>query len=234
MAGRVEGQVPAIRLFLALPSLEDVDARDKRRHDGGESDSVRPKVALARMSKIAEDRTGSVRSSHLIPMAPGDRITIKYTRLLPGDSFVSFYSNEKAKPEPADVWTYIGRFFTGDPNSDAARRLHLAPDARRAGACGSVAAAAACMVAALRMFRLGACTRPRVRTNDPRDQAVQLEGVRDQAWQGISVSLLPHARRSISRHGSAHFVRLRRVAAAISAAVEARPRNATGLPTLTA
>ncbi len=116
MVGPVERQVPAIRLFLALPGPEDVDAHDKRGHDGGESDSVRPKVALARMSKIAEDRTGSVRSSHLIPMAPGDRITIKYTRLLPGDSFVSFYSNEKAKPEPADMWTYIGRFFTGDPN----------------------------------------------------------------------------------------------------------------------
>ena len=68
------------------------------------------------MPKIAEDRQGSVRNSHLIAMAPGDRITIKYSRLLAGDSFVSFYSNEKAKPEPADPWTYIGRFFTGDPN----------------------------------------------------------------------------------------------------------------------
>jgi hypothetical protein len=68
------------------------------------------------MPKIAENRTGSATNSHLIPMAPGDRITIKHMRLQAGDSFVSFYYIEKADPDPSDNWSYIGRFFTGDPN----------------------------------------------------------------------------------------------------------------------
>jgi hypothetical protein len=68
------------------------------------------------MPKIIENRKGSATNSHLIPMAPGDSITIKYMRLQAGDSFVSFYSIEKADPASSDQWNYIGRFFTGDPN----------------------------------------------------------------------------------------------------------------------
>ena len=68
------------------------------------------------MPRIAEDRKGSTINSHLIPVAPGEKITIKYVRLMPGDSFVSFSYVEKGRPKPSDKWIYIGRFFSGDPD----------------------------------------------------------------------------------------------------------------------
>jgi hypothetical protein len=67
------------------------------------------------MPRIAEDRKGSRINSHLLPVAPGEKITIKYARLMPGDSFVSFSYLEKEFPEPSDKWIYIGRFFSGGP-----------------------------------------------------------------------------------------------------------------------
>ena len=40
------GLVPAIHVFAAAQGREDVDARDKRGHDGGESDPIRTRLAL--------------------------------------------------------------------------------------------------------------------------------------------------------------------------------------------
>ena len=40
------GLVPAIHVWAAPQGREDVDARDKRGHDGGEVDSIRTKPAL--------------------------------------------------------------------------------------------------------------------------------------------------------------------------------------------
>jgi len=46
------GLVPAIHVFVALQGRKDVDARDKRGHDGGEGDTTSAKTALAGLSKI--------------------------------------------------------------------------------------------------------------------------------------------------------------------------------------
>ena len=47
------GLVPAIHVFLLPPGKKDVDARDKRGHDGGEADSIRAKIALGPRRKPA-------------------------------------------------------------------------------------------------------------------------------------------------------------------------------------
>jgi hypothetical protein len=86
------------------------------------------------MPRIAEDRQGSAINSHLVPVAPGEKITIRYARLMPGDSFVSFSYLEKACPgEPSDTWTYIGRFFSGHPDVTPPGGFTLRPTADAQG-----------------------------------------------------------------------------------------------------
>jgi hypothetical protein len=46
------GLVPAIDVLASPQRREDVDARDKRGHDGGEVDSIRTKPALVRADEL--------------------------------------------------------------------------------------------------------------------------------------------------------------------------------------
>jgi hypothetical protein len=51
------GLVPAIHVFAAAQGREDVDARDKRGHDGGGCDSIRTDPALAEKRELKKPLT---------------------------------------------------------------------------------------------------------------------------------------------------------------------------------
>jgi hypothetical protein len=51
-SGVMAGLVPAIHVFTTVPQgHKDVDARDKRGHDDGDGDSIRPISGLAAQSR---------------------------------------------------------------------------------------------------------------------------------------------------------------------------------------